>query len=192
MGRIADILQVRGQLDDALSIRKKEELPVYESLGDAHSRAVTMGKVAEILHARGQLDEALAIHSGRLPLAEAIGDIDSIAHIRFSSASIRLQRGGWGNGEAQTILNELEESFRTAQQIGRADFIGHIGEQFGRVLVLAGRQNEGVAVLEEAADAFETLQRSEDAAQVRALQDQIRGMGSAGPPSTKEGTEGVV
>jgi len=44
MGKIADILQARGQLDEALKIRTDEELPVYERLGDVRSRAVTMGK----------------------------------------------------------------------------------------------------------------------------------------------------
>ena len=50
MGKIADILQARGQLDEALKIRHEEELPVYERLGDVRSRAVTMGKIADILH----------------------------------------------------------------------------------------------------------------------------------------------
>ena len=62
-GKIADILQDRGQLDEALRIRKEEELPVYERLGDVRSKAVTMGQIADILQARGQLDEALRILS---------------------------------------------------------------------------------------------------------------------------------
>ena len=32
---------------------------VFERLGDARERAMTMGKIADILQARGQLDEAL-------------------------------------------------------------------------------------------------------------------------------------
>jgi hypothetical protein len=37
-GRIADILQARGQLDEALRIRQEEELPVYERLGDVRGQ----------------------------------------------------------------------------------------------------------------------------------------------------------
>jgi hypothetical protein len=33
MGKIADILAARGQLDEALRIRREEELPVYQKLG---------------------------------------------------------------------------------------------------------------------------------------------------------------
>ncbi|MCK6519319.1 metallophosphoesterase, partial [Myxococcota bacterium] len=54
-GLRADILQARGQLDEALRIRWDEVLPVYERLGDVHGKAVTMGKIADILQARGQL-----------------------------------------------------------------------------------------------------------------------------------------
>ncbi|MFD2233224.1 CHAT domain-containing protein, partial [Phaeospirillum tilakii] len=38
MGKIADILQARGELDAALKIRQEEELPVYDRLGDVRSR----------------------------------------------------------------------------------------------------------------------------------------------------------
>ena len=65
IGKIADILQARGQLDEALKLRNyKEQLPVYERLGDVRSRAWTMGRIADILQARGQLDEALRILQG--------------------------------------------------------------------------------------------------------------------------------
>ena len=47
LGQIADILEARGQLDEALRIRREDELPVYEKLGDIRSRAVTMGKIAD-------------------------------------------------------------------------------------------------------------------------------------------------
>ena len=61
MGKIADILQQRGETDEALRIRREEELPVYERLGDVRERAVTMGKIADILEQRGEIDEALRI-----------------------------------------------------------------------------------------------------------------------------------
>ncbi|MBN1206947.1 MAG: metallophosphoesterase, partial [Myxococcaceae bacterium] len=60
-GICADILQARGELDEALRIRREEELPVFERLGDVRERAVTLGKVADILQSRGKLDDALRI-----------------------------------------------------------------------------------------------------------------------------------
>jgi phosphopentomutase len=57
MGKIADVLQARGQLDEALRIHQEELLPVYERLGDVHAKAITMGRIADILQARGQEDQ---------------------------------------------------------------------------------------------------------------------------------------
>jgi hypothetical protein len=54
MGRIADILQARGQLEEALRIYQEEALPVYEHLGEVREKAITMGKIAGILQAQGQ------------------------------------------------------------------------------------------------------------------------------------------
>ena len=74
-GLIADILQARGQLDEALKIRNEEQLPVYERLGDVHARALTMGRIAGILQARGDLDGSLRIRREQeLPVYERLGD----------------------------------------------------------------------------------------------------------------------
>jgi tetratricopeptide (TPR) repeat protein len=80
MGQIGDILQTRGQLDEALNVRTEEQLPVYERLGDVRSRAVTMGQIADILQARGQPDEALKIRTDEvLPAFERLGDLSLMA-----------------------------------------------------------------------------------------------------------------
>jgi hypothetical protein len=46
MGKIADILQARGQLDEALRIYRDEVLPVYERLGDRRSLLVGQTNLA--------------------------------------------------------------------------------------------------------------------------------------------------
>ena len=73
-GRIADMLAFRGRLDEALQVRKTEELPVYEELGDWRLYAVTQGEIADILTSRGDLSEALSIRRNEeLPIYERIG-----------------------------------------------------------------------------------------------------------------------
>jgi len=44
-------------LEEALRIRREEQLPVYEKLGDVRWQAVTMGKIADVLQARGDLGD---------------------------------------------------------------------------------------------------------------------------------------
>jgi tetratricopeptide (TPR) repeat protein len=93
-GQIADILSSRGELDEALRIRREEQLPVYDRLGDVRSRAVTMGKIADILQARGEIDEALRIRrEEQLPVYDRLGDVREHAVTLGKIADILSDRG---------------------------------------------------------------------------------------------------
>ena len=56
-GRIADILQKRGQLDEALRILTDEVLGVFERRGNMHGILVCRTKIALTLLDRGRADE---------------------------------------------------------------------------------------------------------------------------------------
>ena len=56
-GRIADILQARGELDEALRIRTDEEIPVYERLGDKRSLAAATLQAEQLLRALSRTGE---------------------------------------------------------------------------------------------------------------------------------------
>lgn len=93
-GLEADVLQARGQLDEALRIRREEEIPVYERLGDVRAHAVALGKVADILQTRGQLDEVLRIRREELlPVFERLGDVHMRAVTLGKVAAILQARG---------------------------------------------------------------------------------------------------
>ena len=173
MGQIADILEARGQLDEALRIRQKEELPVYEHLGEVREKVVTMGKIADILQARGQLDEALVLHELRLPIAQRLGHSDVLAHIRYSTASLRLRRGENQTGGLQTINGELAGAFAISVQLGRPDAIGAIGQLLAQVLAMGGQCEQALVVLAQAEDAYAKLDDAKGLAHVRALQATI-------------------
>ena len=115
-GKIADILQARGQLDEALRIRTEDQLPVYERLGEVRSIAITKGKIADILQARGQLDEALRIRTeDQLPVYERLGEVRSLLVGRTNLALLYLQRSADGDF---TQANELLcWSLNAAQQM---------------------------------------------------------------------------
>ncbi|WP_422375698.1 CHAT domain-containing protein [Roseibium sp.] len=171
--KIADILQLRGDLDGALRIREEEQLPVFEALGDKREFAVTQGKIADILQMRGDLDGALALHLERLPVAEAMRDLDSVMHIRYSCAQIRLARGDLQKGEAQTIFEELDEAFRGALKLQRSDAIGAIGPLLAQVLAGGGATAPALDVLDISEQAFNTLKDEEGLAHVAELRSLI-------------------
>ena len=65
-GLLADILYQRGELDEALRIRREEQLPVCERLGDVRGKAVTMGRIADILDEKGESNKAIDIYKGEV------------------------------------------------------------------------------------------------------------------------------
>jgi esterase/lipase superfamily enzyme len=121
MGKIADILQARGQLDEALKIRNEEQLPVYERLGDVRSLLVGRANLAIGLLQRaadGDRDEAgrllgLALDDAqRLGLPEA-GQIEQIIEQTLSgSVSSESPEETLPRDEAQRGENDsLEEGY---------------------------------------------------------------------------------
>ncbi len=175
MGQIADILFQQGDLAEARRIREEEQLPVFRELGDRREIAVTMGQIADTLFRQGEFDDALETHLERLDVAREMHDIDTIAHIRFSCAQIRVTRGDLEKGEAQTIVDELSEAFQISLELQRPDAIGAIGQLLGQVLAGGGLTEEACQVLAITADAFDKLGHQESAASCRALIDQIKG-----------------
>jgi tetratricopeptide (TPR) repeat protein len=172
-GKIADILQARGELDAALRIRTEEELPVFERLGAVREKTVTQGRIADILEARGELDAALALHDQRLPIAQQMGDIHIIAHIKYSMAQIRLQRGDLQTGGFQQIHDDLAESFEIMRKLGRPDGIGAVGQLLAQVLAMRGEKGEALEVLDQAESAYVKLADDQGVARVRSLREAI-------------------
>src|SRR5262249_1241808 len=106
LGKIADILQACGQLDEALRVLKEDVLPVFEKLGDIRFRAVATGKIAGILEARGQLDEALRIRKeDQLPVYEKLRSRRDILNCQAAMALTLLARARAGDrDEAERLL----------------------------------------------------------------------------------------
>ncbi|MFE4514033.1 CHAT domain-containing protein [Kitasatospora sp. NPDC056783] len=93
-GKIADVLQQRGEVEEALRIRREVQLPAYERIGDTREAAVTWGKIADVLQKRGEVEEALRIRREvELPAFERIGDTRSVAVTWGKIADVLQQRG---------------------------------------------------------------------------------------------------
>ena len=120
-GQIADILAQRGDLDEALRIRKDVQLPVMERLGDVREVAITQGKIADILAQRGDLEEALRIRKDvQLPVLERLGDVRSVLVARVMVAQLMFlqdQRAG-GKSQAQPIADLMALALADARRLG--------------------------------------------------------------------------
>jgi tetratricopeptide (TPR) repeat protein len=66
LGKLAELAFAHERFDEALRIRRQEQLPIYRKLGDHRECAATLNRIADIMHARGQLDEALRIRQSEV------------------------------------------------------------------------------------------------------------------------------
>jgi tetratricopeptide (TPR) repeat protein len=146
MGRIAGILQARGELDEALRILREEDLPVFERLGDVRSRAVAMSKIADILDDRGELDEALRIRREEvLPAFERLGDVRSLAVTMGRIADILQARGELD----EALRIRREEELPVYERLGdvreRAVTMGKIAD----IIQARGELDEALRILRD-------------------------------------------
>jgi tetratricopeptide (TPR) repeat protein len=171
-GRIAGILRACGELDEALRIRREEELPVYERLGAVREKAITQGQIADILQARGQLDEALRIRrEEELPVYERLGDVRSKAITQGKIADILQDRGQLD----EALRIRREEQLPVYERLG--DVRSRLVCQANIALTLVGRgqpedRDEIARLLAEARATAEGL-RIPEAEQIRAFQRQL-------------------
>jgi tetratricopeptide (TPR) repeat protein len=138
-GLVADILNARGQLDEALKIRNEEELPVYERLGDVRERAVTMGRIADILQDRGQLDEALRIrYDEQLPVFERLGDVHERAVTMGRIANILQARGDLDG----SLRVRREEELPVYERLGNVRYLLFGRWNLASTLLRRGREQD--------------------------------------------------
>jgi tetratricopeptide (TPR) repeat protein len=155
LDELAKLLESLGEYDEALRIRREEELPVYERLGDARSRAVTLGRIAGILVKRGELDEALRLlREEVLPTFERLGDARSRAVTLGQIADILTNRGELD--EALRLLRE--EELPVYERLGDARSRANTLSNIAVILQLRGEYDEVLRLLrEEVLPTFERL-----------------------------------
>ena len=145
-GRIANLLETRGDLDEALRIRREEEIPVYERLGDERSLAITRGKIADILATRGDLDEALRIRSEeQIPVYERLRDVRSLAIARGKIADILQARGDLD----EALRIRREEEIPVYERIGDVRELAITRGKIADILQARGDLDEALRIRRE-------------------------------------------
>jgi tetratricopeptide (TPR) repeat protein len=154
-GHIANILMIRGELDEALRIRTEEELPIYQKLGDIRSSAVAQGRIADIFMERGGLNEALRIRiEEELPTFRRLGDARSTAITQGHIADILMARGELD----EALRIRLEEELPTFQELGDIRSIAVTQGKIGDVRMARGELDAALRIrIEEQLPVFREL-----------------------------------
>ena len=160
---MAELLWRRGEWATALRLLEDEVLPVIESLGDIHSRALTMGQIADILREQGELEEALQIHEAQLPIFAKCGDHRARAITLDQIADIRAEQNN-----LEEALRIHEAQIQVFEQLGDSRFRALA---LGRIADIRQAQGEFALAMELYRELITTFERwNPDNAQARALQ----------------------
>jgi len=154
-GMIADVLEDRGELEEALRIRWEEELPVYERIGDVRARAITQGKIAGVLASRGEPEEALRIWRKEvLPACDQLGDVTGRAATQGSIADVLF-----AHGELDEALRiRREEQLPVFEKLGDVRACAVTQGKIAYVLFARGELEEALRIQrEEVLPVFERL-----------------------------------
>jgi tetratricopeptide (TPR) repeat protein len=164
MGKIADILRGRGDLDEALRIRREEELPVYEQLDDMRERAVALSKIAQIMAIRGDVPAARALQEECLDVSRRLGDAEGIGAALWDLAQLDL-----ADEKLKAAIPRITEAYDIVLRVGRATGIAIVGLTYARVLDAEGRRAEALTVLRRSAEMFRKLGQVDEAQRVEQL-----------------------
>jgi hypothetical protein len=128
MGKIADILQSRGDFDEALRIWREEVLPVYERLGDAQGRSATSQRIASALLntggiEKGRIQEIYEALAESFDIALKLRAPEGIAGVGAMLAQV-MAIGGLRD-QALAVLDQAEGAF---QKLGKADGVARVRE----------------------------------------------------------------
>ena len=154
-GRIANMLQTRGRLDEALRVRFDREIPVFEAIGDSRKLAIALGQVAEIRATQGHLDEALRIHrEEELPAYRRLNEPQLYANAQGRVADVLKLRGDFDESLRVRYEEQLPVYREYENNRQYAITLGHVAD----ILALRGELDEALRIRrEELLPAYEGL-----------------------------------
>ncbi len=146
LDELADLLASIGELDEALRIRREDQLPAVRAAGGRAARAVTQGKIADVLQARGELDEALRIRrEDELPVYERLGDVRERAVTLGQIADVLQARGELD----EALRIRREEELPVYERLGDVRSRAVTQGQIADVLQARGELDEALRIRRE-------------------------------------------
>lgn len=144
VSELANIYESIGNFSESLRIRREQELPIYERLGDEVARAVTLGEIADMLKMLGNTEEALRIHrEEELPIYEKHDDIRSRAITLGQIADILSNRG-----ELEEALRvHRDEELPVYEKLNDTRSYAVTLSQVANILQLRGERDEALRIL---------------------------------------------
>lgn len=112
LGSIARLIARKGQIDEALSLHKRQ-LTHFHEPNDPRQRAVVFGDIARLLTQKGSIESALELHTQRRLLFERAGDLQGQAVTLIDIADINVRKGN-----IDMALDDYQEALKFFNRLG--------------------------------------------------------------------------
>src|SRR5439155_22707578 len=113
LGNQANVLFVRGELDEAMRLHKEGER-IYRELGDKNGLQRSLGNQALILEARGELDQAMKLHKEEERICRKLENYEGLANSLINQALLLVTL----TGRRREALLPAEEAYHLAIKHG--------------------------------------------------------------------------
>ena len=125
----------------------------YRALDNKHMLADAIGGVAMVLYYQGQVAESLALGAEGVRISHEIDNPWGVIYNEWRLHEIELDRGNHAH-----VMENFERRRASVRAVGFPVFIGIVLQQAARVCLDTGRPQLALALSDESADAFSSMQ----------------------------------
>jgi WD40 repeat protein/nucleoside phosphorylase/tetratricopeptide (TPR) repeat protein len=177
IGIKADLLEIQGHHEEALQIRREEQLPELERLGDSQSVVVTLGKIADGLVSQGILGDALHLRLEKeLPFYRESGDKRGEAVTLGKISDILDLRGDY----AESLKIRIELQLPILAELGAQHergvaliAVAHIYTATGQIADALQTYNSAIALFDDTGDVLERAAAWDGVAKLRLIEGRL-------------------
>ncbi len=160
--RIGEVYARQGRLDEALAVFDRVG-PVLQELGDRRWAAMTTLRRGEVRARQGHLDEALTALEQARGVFRETGDRRFQAITTASLGTLRAQQG-----QLQDALAAFDQAIPVFEELGDRLRLAETLRDRGKARATGGERALAAGDLRAALSLFQTLERPDDAQQLRA------------------------
>jgi tetratricopeptide (TPR) repeat protein len=132
---------------NAEAVHSPVALEIYDRLGDLEEKSKALNNLGMFAYWEGRWDDAVALYRECGDLAGRTGDVETAACAQCNVGEVLSDQGDWA--AAQVALREAYRVWRASGNDGGAGFARML---LGRTAARAGGSDEGIRLLESAAE----------------------------------------
>jgi class 3 adenylate cyclase/tetratricopeptide (TPR) repeat protein len=132
---------------NAEAVHSPAALEIFDRLGDLEEKSKALNNLGMFAYWEGRWDDAVRLYRECGELAERTGDVETAATARCNIGEVLSDQGDW-----PAAAEALQDAYRVWRASGNDGGAGFARMLLGRTAARSGRSDEGIGLLEAAAE----------------------------------------